>query len=188
MSAVSHQTLNLSPGRHPSPDDGACVMELASILAGERFSDHPRAVCPVVAVVLRGYNDGTDDVRRQDLYRYASDAVGTRRRGAVRKRVELSSEFFGVRPPLLSSFAPHSWRLAVARAALRYAKRADEHEHRDFLRFVDRLVAVTAPSDGVAALARQDPEVLHRDRERRQERHRDDQAQHAEQLPRRHHA
>jgi hypothetical protein len=31
----------LSPGKHPSPRTGACFMELASLLAGERWSDHP---------------------------------------------------------------------------------------------------------------------------------------------------
>src|SRR5947208_7984501 len=101
MPQVSYQTIKLSKGKHLSPDEGACVMELASMLAGERFSDHPRAVCPVIAVVLRGYNDGADDRRRQELYRYASEAVGTRRRAALRERVEMSSEFFDVRPPLL---------------------------------------------------------------------------------------
>src|SRR5204862_5536168 len=112
------------------------------MLAGEPFTDHPRAVCPVIAVVLRGYNDGTDEDRRQDLYRYASDAVGTRRWSAMRERVEMASAFFGVRPPLLTWFAPQSWRLSVGRAAVRYAKLADEQAHREFLSFVDTLVSL----------------------------------------------
>ena len=65
---VSHQTVRLSPGRHGRPEDGVCVMELASMLAGERFSDRPRSVCPVIAAFLRSYNDQVDDRRRQDLY------------------------------------------------------------------------------------------------------------------------
>jgi hypothetical protein len=55
-----------------------CVMELASMLAGERFSDHPRAVCPTISALLRAYNDALGDEQRQQLYRYASEAVGTR--------------------------------------------------------------------------------------------------------------
>jgi hypothetical protein len=43
-------------------------MELASMLAGEPFSDQPKSVCPVVAAFLRGYNDAVDDETRQDLY------------------------------------------------------------------------------------------------------------------------
>jgi hypothetical protein len=42
-------------------------MELASMLAGERFSDRPRSVSRALAAFLRGYNDLLDDKRRQDL-------------------------------------------------------------------------------------------------------------------------
>ena len=47
MSPVTYQTIKLGKGKHSSPDDGACVMELASMLAGESFTDHPSSVCPV---------------------------------------------------------------------------------------------------------------------------------------------
>jgi hypothetical protein len=53
-------------------------MELASMLAGERFSDRPASVCPIVGALLRAHNDTVDDERRGDLYRYAAEAVGTR--------------------------------------------------------------------------------------------------------------
>jgi hypothetical protein len=78
MSPVTYQTIKLSKGRHNSPEEGACVMELASMLAGEPFSDHPASVCPVIGSCLRAYNDWIDDDRRQDLYQYASEVVGTR--------------------------------------------------------------------------------------------------------------
>jgi hypothetical protein len=52
-------------------------MELASMLAGEPFSDHPRSVSRPIAAFLRRYNDLLDDRRRQDLYPYAARAVGT---------------------------------------------------------------------------------------------------------------
>jgi hypothetical protein len=68
MALVSYQTITLSKGKHASPEDGASVMELASMLAGEPFSDHPQAVCPVIGSFLRAYNDRIDDRRRQDLY------------------------------------------------------------------------------------------------------------------------
>ena len=54
---VSYQTIKLSTGKHSSPEVGACVMELASMLAGEPFSDHPESVCPVIGSFLRAYND-----------------------------------------------------------------------------------------------------------------------------------
>jgi hypothetical protein len=94
MSPVTHQTIKLSKGKHASPDDGACVMELASMLAGEPFSDHPAAVCPVIGSFLRAYNDSIDDDRRQDLYAYASRVVGSRAAISVqRDRAERLAEW-----------------------------------------------------------------------------------------------
>jgi hypothetical protein len=78
MSPVSYQTIKLSKGKHASPEDGACVMELASMLAGEPFTDHPATVCPVIGSFLRSYNDSIDEHRRQSLYEYASKVVGSR--------------------------------------------------------------------------------------------------------------
>ena len=78
MSPVSYQTIKLSKGKHTSPEDGACVMELASMLAGEPFTDHPASVCPVIGSFLRSYNDSIDERRRQSLYEYASKVVGSR--------------------------------------------------------------------------------------------------------------
>jgi len=77
-SNASYQTVRLSQGKHRDPDHGACVMELASMLAGEPFSDRPRCVDPVIAGFMRTYNDGIDDRRRQDLYPLASSVVGSR--------------------------------------------------------------------------------------------------------------
>lgn len=74
----SHQTIKLSRGKHKSPAEGACVMELASMLSGERFNDHPSSVCPVIGAVLRTYNDSVDDDARQKLYSYAARVVGSR--------------------------------------------------------------------------------------------------------------
>ena len=78
VAQANHQTIRLSKGKHASPGEGACVMELASMLAGEPFSDHPDSVCPVIDSFLRAYNDSVDDERRQDLYAYASTVVGSR--------------------------------------------------------------------------------------------------------------
>jgi hypothetical protein len=90
MPPVSHQTIKLSKGRHSSPHQGACVMELASMLAGEPFTDHPASVCPVIGSFLRSYNDLVDDGRRQDLYAYASRVVGSRADSTVQSaRAEL---------------------------------------------------------------------------------------------------
>jgi hypothetical protein len=91
---VSHQTVKLARGNHASPADGVCVMELASMLAGEEFSDHPQSVCPVIGAFLRAYNDCVDDHWRQDLYAYAAKVVGTRSTIAVeRQRAAICREW-----------------------------------------------------------------------------------------------
>jgi len=90
MTPSSHQTVRLSAGKHRSPEDGVCVVELASMLAGETFTDRPPSVCPVIGAFLRAYNDGTTEERRQDLYECASLIVGSRAdRGAEHQRAEL---------------------------------------------------------------------------------------------------
>jgi hypothetical protein len=82
---ASHQTIRLIRGRHTSPERGACVMEVASMLADEPFSDEPRCVCPVIAEFLRTYNDQVDDDRRQDLWAYAALVVDTKEDARVER-------------------------------------------------------------------------------------------------------
>lgn len=81
----SYQTVKLSAGRHPAPHLGACVMELASMLAKEPFTDRPATISRVIGAFLRTYNDGLDDGRRQDLYPLASLIVGTAAGRAVER-------------------------------------------------------------------------------------------------------
>jgi hypothetical protein len=57
----------LSPGRHRSPRRGACFMEFASFLAGERWSDHPSCTHPLLAQLARDVNDSLSDRERQQL-------------------------------------------------------------------------------------------------------------------------
>jgi hypothetical protein len=152
MSATSHQTVRLSRGRHQGPEQGACVMELASMLAGEPFSDHPRSACPVIGAFLRAYNDGLPDDRRQDLYSYAAKVVGTAStRKTRRARARLCLEWFaeqtpGGRRPSRVSLLLAGWSLgSVGRAAAR-AARASADSHTSVLELVDRLIEIGRPS------------------------------------------
>ena len=47
------------------------------MLAGERFDDHPKSVCPVIAGFLRSLNDLLPDDELDQMYPYAPLAVGT---------------------------------------------------------------------------------------------------------------
>jgi hypothetical protein len=66
----------LSRGKHRSPRKGACFMEMASYLAGERWSDHPRCTHPLVASVARLVNDRTSDCGRRRLVELIPSVIG----------------------------------------------------------------------------------------------------------------
>jgi hypothetical protein len=163
MTHPSYQTIRLSRGSHASPDEGACVMELASMLAHEPFSDHPRSVCPVIAEFLRTYNDTVDDDRRQDLYAYASSVVGTRGPRVIeRRRARMCLEAVDARFPLLSRLRSHFRTHAGAHAALALSRRQDPSGHERALGLLDELIAAggepaTAPVPSEAAEAPRTP-------------------------------
>jgi hypothetical protein len=66
----------LSPGKHRNPRKGACFMEFASLLAGERWSDHPACTHPLLAAVARHVNDYTSDAGRGRLVELIPSVVG----------------------------------------------------------------------------------------------------------------
>ena len=66
----------LSRGKHRSPRRGACFMEFASFLAGERWSDHPSCTHPLLAQLARQVNDQLSDGDRQRLVPLISTVVG----------------------------------------------------------------------------------------------------------------
>jgi hypothetical protein len=167
MAHITHQTIKLSKGKHASPEEGACVMELASMLAGERFTDRPVSVCPVIGAFLRAYNDSIDDRRRQDLYAYAAKVVGTRASRAVqRTRAErLAAWASELRQRRWTRFflAPRLRALAlepqadfVGTRAVSAIRTHDDDTHRHVLALVDELLAIgtserAGPAQGLPA-------------------------------------
>ncbi|SEH10213.1 hypothetical protein [Thermoleophilum album] len=148
MQPASHQTVRLARGRHERPEQGACVMELASMLAGERFSDKPRAVCPVIGAFLRTYNDLLADEPRQDLYPYAARVVGTNRgKQAERVRARMCWQFARSLPASgLFRMPVLAWgrrrREAIAQRAAMAAACSQPDAHRRVLQLLDDLIAV----------------------------------------------
>ena len=57
-------------GRHLTSEDGACLMELVSVAAGEPWSDHPACTHPLLSHVARRVNDATSDRGRAALVRF----------------------------------------------------------------------------------------------------------------------
>ncbi|HKG39828.1 MAG TPA: hypothetical protein VKB25_12635 [Conexibacter sp.] len=131
-------------------------MELASMLAGEPFSDRPATVCPVIAGFMRAYNDRVDDDRRQDLYRYAAEVVGSRAAPEIehareRRCLEWADTMRRQRPRPLRWMGRGGGPGAVDRrlgldAAGTYAARAirrhGERTHTAALALVDELIAM----------------------------------------------
>lgn len=68
----------LSAGSHRRPEQGSCLMEYVSVLAGQRFSDRPRCTHPNLAGLARQINDTTSTAGRPRLARLAPDLIGTR--------------------------------------------------------------------------------------------------------------
>jgi hypothetical protein len=66
----------LSPGRHRHPGKGACFMEMASWLAGEKWSDHPQCTHPVLAALAREVNDHLDAEHRAQIVSLIPDVIG----------------------------------------------------------------------------------------------------------------
>jgi len=149
---ANYQTVRLAPGRHQRPDDGVCVMELASMLAGERLTDHPRTVCPTLAALLRGYNDGIDAGRRQSLKYYAAASLGTAGgRAAARTRRRMLRAWLDTSAPVSGPVARLGLRLSlldlqhVGRTlGFRVRDRDDSELHRQVLDLLDALVAAGA--------------------------------------------
>jgi hypothetical protein len=163
LPTASHQTIKLSKGKHTAPEHGACVIELASMLAGERFTDHPPSVSRTIGAFLRGYNDLVDRQRRQDLFRYAALCVGTAGEETVEDArvsrllgwAERRGSHAGFRMWFARMRQPRSRASNVGpEGAANYALRTMVRtgaSHRDVLTLVDELIALGEPAGGVPA-------------------------------------
>ncbi len=80
------EKISLKVGSHESIEDGMCVMEAVSFIAGEPWTDSPQCASPVIAAFLRSYNDLVDDEKRQSLKQYIPSLIGTRGSDALENR------------------------------------------------------------------------------------------------------
>ena len=135
------------------------MMELASMLAGEPFGDHPKSVCPVIGAFLRDYNDSVPGDRRQDLYRYAAVVVDTRASKRVQRAraVHLAAWSSEMRRRRYATFLPNvvarglsrllkppSGIDALASDAIRSLGGHTDQTHAAVLALIDEMVAIGA--------------------------------------------
>ncbi|MGO9886930.1 MAG: hypothetical protein ACLP0L_03305 [Solirubrobacteraceae bacterium] len=161
MVPVTYQTIRLSKGKHTSKEHGACVMELSSMLGDEPFSDHPASVCPVIASLLRAYNDSIDDQRRQDLYGYAARVVGSRGSTELeRMRTEYVTAWMArpkarrwtryLVPAWLHAMSPKPPLDVLGAGAVRSLCTHDDRTHAKMLALIDTLLEMGPPAPPAA--------------------------------------
>jgi len=145
----------LAYGTHPNPQDGRCAMEWVAHIAGERHSDQPVCVSPVVRALCVALNDGLDCTARQRLRPYLTRTIGTANDGLDERRAWMALDW------LIRVYAP-TWlrRAGVDEAASRLA--AGDNETADS-RSLARAAAELAHARGAARAARQDEfgDVVH---------------------------
>jgi hypothetical protein len=134
------------------------------MIGGERFSDRPDCVCPVIGAFLRSWNDAVGYADRQRLEPYASlvvDTGGYRRISRIRRDICLSYGGADLdRGPLRRAAARLRMRLRIAWAvgifpsiwlkegAGAYAARVcfERGGSEEAFALLDRLLEVGAPS------------------------------------------
>src|SRR6267154_2076091 len=74
------QDVPLQHGSHVSREEGGCVMEIISYVAGLPWSDHPACTCPTLTAFMISWNDGlpSDAERDRLLKPLIPKLVGTR--------------------------------------------------------------------------------------------------------------
>lgn len=84
-------SLVLKYGSHASFEEGVCAMEAVAWLAGEEHTDAPQCACPVIAAVVRTFNDAlpTDDERTRLIRPLLTKIVGTRKEGTPAERASV---------------------------------------------------------------------------------------------------
>ncbi|HLU40700.1 MAG TPA: hypothetical protein VK081_15045 [Planctomycetota bacterium] len=135
MTARLLRTFPLRAGSHADPNDGMCAMEMVAWLAGEPHSDDPACADPVLAAVVRCFNDTLPDDARERLLRPLVPLLVHTRSGATAEHarawlaVDCAARTFAPRALRNAGLGPAADALAAlpelrcavtARAALRH--------------------------------------------------------------------
>src|SRR5262245_29558513 len=113
-------TFPIRAGAHARRADGMCAMEMVAYLAGEDHDDGPACACPVLAAIVRAFNDAlpSDEQRSRWLRQRIPRLVNSRRRAADEQARGLLIADYAVRV-----FAPlalaHAGQLDAARRIAR---------------------------------------------------------------------
>lgn len=103
---IDLDTLVLAKGGHGSIEQGACLLEAASYIAGERWSDQPQCVSVVLGAFGRRLNDNCTDEERQQLKPFIPRLLNTADDGKDGARAFLAADWLvrDALPRLLETF------------------------------------------------------------------------------------
>lgn len=117
------------PGTADNPNGQVCLMEAVAFIAGERHTDKPRCVSPVLGVYGRILNDTLDDVDRRRLVPLIPELIGTESDGRDDARwFALLDDVVRLRLPRALEATTSDWELSPR---LRVARWADLLRHAD---------------------------------------------------------
>lgn len=143
----------LGRGKHRTPKSGACFMEYASYLAGERWSDHPSCTHASLAALARLVNDCSSDAGRSQLATLIPSVVGLLGDG---RRTTLMIVAHAIAAAL--PVASHNRQRALAAGAVRCLPLFEDEQARslvessllrvpDAARWAERFVQDSGPLD-----------------------------------------
>ena len=139
----------LSRGKHRSPRKGACFMEFASYLAGERWTDHPACTHPLLAELARQVNDHVSDETRQTFLGLVPDVIGLT---GSDLRIDLGIALRAARTAL--PVVPEEWQRVMAVAVLTCERLLAELDGRPSTALSRHSQEVLALAPGAATWAR----------------------------------
>jgi hypothetical protein len=131
----------LRVGAHLIPEDGACLMEYVSVLAGTAFGDHPGCTDPTLAELARLVNDASSDAGRPQLAGFAPALAATPFADARRTAAIVGA---AVAAACTAAGEPPALRRHLRRARRRHAR-------------VTGAGPLAAPARGLDLLHRQGP-------------------------------
>ena len=95
---INDKTWTLDRGAHVRSAGKVCLLEIASLKAGERLHDHPEAVSPVLAAFGRALWDTTpEDDLLADLLPFADRLIGTADRPDLDQQAGLMAADWSIR-------------------------------------------------------------------------------------------
>ncbi len=141
----------LSSGSHTNPEQGACVMEMVSYVAGEPWSDRPYCACPALTKYAINVNDRVDDKTRQKLRTLIPLLAGSKssHEVAVKRARYLVLQSITVTLPLLTD----ALKLKDVSKKLRSFKDGEWLAMRDYCQDVARPAMVEAANKHAANAA-----------------------------------